>query len=213
MASRSLVLCLGDEIGVEIREDDGAELVCEPPVRNLPILNFRKVDSEWVDTEVWDELCAALLVDSVVGVGDDAGGRWKTSFGLLDVDESDSVGFFMLDRVGGGGSGWRSRRECEGAEWFRWVYGERVEPAGLLRCGVRDVWSPIAICSTVGVAWALWAFEEKWTGAWWWCMLSSGVEYTAEREVLAEGRRFEEERKVRFTEEMKVDGDRVGESD
>lgn len=73
--SKSLVLCLGDETGVDIRDDEGAELEREPE-RNLPIRNFVKENpTELVVTEDCAELWAALL-----GVGDDAEGSGVDSF-------------------------------------------------------------------------------------------------------------------------------------
>lgn len=147
-------LVLGESSGDE-SIDEGAEedllLLCG---KNLDMWNFIAANArgcvEFPDgaTEV-----------TVVVEPDDAlenGGGLTAGLLELDVNVSATPGltppFFIDERTGGGGSAMGVGRcpVCE--KWPLALSWERPygEAACGRRCGVRDMWSPIAICSTVG---------------------------------------------------------------
>jgi hypothetical protein len=144
--SNSLLLCRGDDAGVDKMDDEGRELDLDPG-RNFVSLNFENENGP--DDRADSELGGVVTLVTVVEDPVNPARHWPvlveervSLFLATGMGAAAPEGFFIDERAGGGG---RTR----GSD-LAFPLG-RAAPRGL-RCGVLDRCNPMAICSTVGGA-------------------------------------------------------------
>ena len=130
-------------------EEDGAEPELErDPCSSLPILNL---ENEKTPEEDRAELGGVVILVTVE-VDTSNGRRWlllpedTVSLCFAGYGDRGWDGFFMDERAGGGGRATGVGELCPPRG-----YALRGVPRGR-RCGVRETWRPMAICSMVGGA-------------------------------------------------------------
>jgi hypothetical protein len=122
------------------------------PGRNLVILVFNDTrDRADLAMEGVTEVMVVVDIEAAESPGVVAGVMLDEVVGVLD---------FLSEDLAGGGAWTRgvtpSWDVSDGGQGFRWCF-----PTGL-RCGVREMWRPIAICSIVGgVAAASWKRKRE----------------------------------------------------